>query len=203
MIPDIGVNVSRETNERLKAFADLTVKWTAKINLIAKSTVPDVWQRHIIDSAQLYQFAPAYDHWVDIGSGGGFPGIVMAVMALELNPDGRFTLIESDVRKATFLRSAIRELSLNAYVKTQRIELAEPEGADVVSARALGSVSELLPLVHRHMKPTGTALLMKGRRYAEELQGVSDDWAFELDEYPSITDPSSRILSIKRISCAA
>lgn len=203
MNTDIGVDVSRETMDSLKAFADLTVKWTAKINLIAKSTVPDVWQRHVIDSAQLYQFAPAYTHWVDIGSGGGFPGIVMAIIARELQPESSFTLIESDARKATFLRSAIRELSLNAYVKTQRIEAVDPEGADIVSARALGSMNDLLPLVHRHLNPTGTALLMKGRRYAEELQAITDDWAFELDEYPSITDPSSRILSIKRISRAA
>ena len=203
MNDDIGVDVSRETMARLEAFAEITVKWTTKINLIAKSTVGDVWDRHIIDSAQLYQYAPPFDHWVDIGSGGGYPGIVMAVMAAEKRPDSHFSLIESDLRKATFLRTAIRELSLNAYVIPQRIEAAAQTSADIVSARALGSLNDLMPLVHRHLKPTGTALLMKGRRHAEELDAVSDDWAFDLDAYPSITDPSSRILSIKRISRAA
>jgi len=200
---DIGVNVSRETEDALRAFADLTVKWTAIINLISKSTVSDVWTRHILDSAQLYQHAPAYDHWVDIGSGGGFPGIVMAIIGKQDRPDARFTMIESDARKSTFLRSAIRELSLKAYVQTQRIEECEPVGADIVSARALGSLQDLLPLTARHLKPTGTGLLMKGRRYKDELQAVSDDWTFDLAEYNSITDPESRILSLKRISRAA
>ena len=200
---DIGVNVSRETEDALRAFADLTVKWTARINLISKSTVSDVWTRHILDSAQLYQHAPTYDYWVDIGSGGGFPGIVMAIIGKQDRPDATFTMIESDARKSTFLRSAIRELSLNAYVQTQRIEECELAGADVVSARALGSLQDLLPLTTRHLKPTGTALLMKGRRYKDELQAVSDDWTFDLEEYSSITDRESRILSLKRISRAA
>jgi 16S rRNA (guanine527-N7)-methyltransferase len=200
---DIGVNVSRETEEALRVFADLAVKWTSRINLIAKSTVSDIWERHVLDSAQLYQYAPVYTHWVDIGSGGGFPGIVMAILAKQENPKAKFTLIESDARKCVFLRTAIRELSLNAYVQTQRIEKAGPESADVVSARALGSLSDLLPLVQRHLNATGTALLMKGRRYDDELRAVSDDWTFELAEYNSITDPESRILSLKRISRAA
>jgi len=203
MINDIGVSVSRETTDRLEAFAALTVKWTTKINLISRSTVPDLWDRHIVDSAQVFQYAIEPKHWVDIGSGGGFPGIVLAIMAKELFPNTKFTLIESDARKCTFLRTAIREFDLNAYVITQRIEKAEPQGADVVSARALDSISNLMPHLKRHLIPTGTALLMKGRTYAAELDEISSDWAFDLAEYPSITDPDSRILSLKRITCAA
>ncbi len=200
---NIGVSVSRETIERLEAFAELTRKWTIKINLISKSTIPDVWNRHIIDSAQVFQYANQPKNWVDIGSGGGFPGIVLAIMAKELSPETKFTFIESDARKCTFLRTAIREQELNAYVITQRIENTEPQGADVVSARALGSIPDLLPHLERHLIPTGTALLMKGRTYAAELDAVGDDWDFDLAEYPSITDPDSRILSLKRITRAA
>jgi 16S rRNA (guanine527-N7)-methyltransferase len=203
MIDQIGIDVSRETMERLEAFAELTAKWTVKINLIAKSTIPDIWNRHIIDSAQVYQFAENPKNWVDIGSGGGFPGIVLSILAKEQSPETKFTLIESDARKCTFLRTAIRELDLNAYVITQRIEKAEMQNADVVSARALGSISDLLPLVDRHLKPSGQALLMKGRSFASELDAVGGDWDFDLVEYPSITDVDSRILSLKRITRAA
>lgn len=203
MIDEIGVSVSRETMEALKHFEDLTAKWTKKINLIAKSTVPDIWNRHIIDSAQVFQYADAPKHWVDIGSGGGFPGIVMAIMAKEHSPETKFTLIESDARKCTFLRTASRELNANVYVLTQRIEAVAEQDADVVSARALGSLSDLLPMVHQHMAPDGTALLMKGQTYAEEIAATKPNWDFDLTEYPSITNPDSRILSLKRITRAA
>ena len=203
MIEEIGVSVSRETFQHLETFGELTAKWTAKINLIAKSTVPDIWNRHIIDSAQVFQYADNPKHWVDIGSGGGFPGIVTAIIAKELSPDTKFTLIESDARKCTFLRTAIRELGLNAYVVPQRIEKAAPQGADIVSARALASIEDLLPMIEMHLHPEGQALLMKGRTYAEELNAVRGNWDFDLDEYTSITEPDSRILSLKRIARAA
>jgi 16S rRNA (guanine527-N7)-methyltransferase len=203
MIEKIGVTVSRETIANLEAFSVLTEKWTTKINLIAKSTIPDIWTRHIIDSAQVFQYASAPKHWVDIGSGGGFPGIVMAVLAKELSPETRFSLIESDARKCTFLRTAIREFGLNAYVMTQRIENAPRQEADVVSARALGSITDLLPLIDQHLTSDGQALLMKGRTYADELNAVRGIWDFDLAEYPSITEADSRILSLKRITRAA
>lgn len=203
MTPDIGVDVSRETMGALEHYAELTVKWTQRINLIAKSTVGDVWNRHVIDSAQLYQYAPPFQNWVDIGSGGGFPGIVVAILAREHAPEAKFTLIESDARKSTFLRTVSRELSLDISVITQRIEETEPASADIVSARALGHLSDLLPLAHHHLNSDGTALFMKGRRHANEVQDVSDQWGFELVEYPSITDPDSRILSMKRITRVA
>lgn len=203
MIDQIGLDVSRETIDDLQAFAVLTEKWTAKINLIAKSTIPDIWTRHIIDSAQVYQYADAPNHWVDIGSGGGFPGIVMAILSKQYSSATTFTLIESDARKCTFLRTVARELNLNVYVITQRIEETENQIADVVSARALGGMPDLLPLVTHHLKPDGQALLMKGQAFAGELDAVRDNWDFDLVEYPSITNPDSRILSLKRITRAA
>ena len=140
-----GVNVSRETKANLRKYADLLVKWNQKINLISASTVADLWSRHIVDSAQIYNLCPdAQGIWADFGSGGGFPGLVVAIIAKELNPDLKVVLVESDQRKATFLRTIIRETVLSATVKTERIETLMPIGADVVSARALAELSELL-----------------------------------------------------------
>lgn len=195
-----GVNVSRETIADLEAFSQLATKWTPKINLIARGTIGDIWDRHIIDSAQIYRFAPeSYDTWVDIGSGGGFPGIVMAILGKALQPAARFVLIESDQRKATFLRTAVRELELPVDVIAERIESAPQQAADVVSARALAALSGLLPLVQRHLKTDGLALLHKGRQARQEVADAQKNWSFDLEDHVSITDPESRILAIRRI----
>lgn len=196
-------DVSRETLDKLENYSSLVVHWTTRINLIAKSTIDEVWDRHILDSAQLFAHAPEFKTWVDIGSGGGFPGIVMAILAHETQPAAKFTLIESDQRKAAFLRTAVRELDLPVTVAAARIENVEPQSADVLSARALSSLAELMPLAHRHLSPDGTALFMKGRRYKEEIAALSGDWAYEMSEHPSMTDHEARILSFKRISRAA
>ena len=196
-----GVDVSRETIQYLEDFANLVAKWTPKINLIAKGSVVDIWERHVTDSVQLYQFAPkSYDTWVDLGSGGGFPGIVMAILAKEKQPSARFTLIESDQRKSTFLRTAARELQLSVTVIAERIEQTAPLDADVVSARALASLSGLLPLASRHMRAGGICLLHKGRQAAQEVADAESNWSFSLEDYASITDPEARLLVIQRIS---
>ncbi|WP_439153682.1 16S rRNA (guanine(527)-N(7))-methyltransferase RsmG [Yoonia sp.] len=195
-----GQNVSRETYAELQSFAALVQKWTPRINLISKASIPALWDRHIVDSVQLYGLAPAtYEKWVDIGSGGGFPGIVMAILGKVEQPAASFTLIESDQRKASFLRTAARELSLPVTVIAERIEDAPQQGADIVSARALTALSGLLPLIQRHLKPTGVALLHKGQRYQAEVAEARQSWGFDLADYPSITDPDARLLTLKRI----
>ncbi len=195
-----GIDVSRETYQDLVAFAALTTKWTPKINLIAAGSVTSIWERHIVDSAQLFRFSPAsFEKWVDIGSGGGFPGIVMAILAKDTHPDAQFILIESDQRKATFLRTAARELRLNAKVIAERIEQVTPQGADVVSARSLTTLSSLLPLAGRHMTADAQALLHKGRQAAQEIADARKSWSFDLEDHASITDPEARLLVIKRI----
>ncbi len=198
-----GVDVSRETFDALEAYAELTAKWTKRINLIAKSTIDDIWHRHIEDSVQIYSLAPTFQRWVDIGSGGGFPAIAIAILARADAPDAEFVLIESDQRKCTFLRTVARELDLAVTVLSSRIEVADPQNADILSARALASLETLLPLAERHMKSTATALFLKGRQYQEELGTLSADWTYEFTDHPSITDPHSRILRFKGISCAA
>ena len=196
-----GVNVSRETFEELQQFADLVRKWTPKINLISPATIPELWERHIVDSAQIYRFAPeSYKKWVDIGSGGGFPGIVMAIIAKTQQPDASFVLIESDQRKATFLRTAARELNLRVTVLAERIENAAVQGADVVSARALSTLSTLLPLIERHINSDGQAILHKGKKAGEEIADARQNWRFDLEEFSSLTDLGGQILIVKGIS---
>ena len=195
-----GLDVSRETIARLEGFAALVAKWTPRINLIAKGTVDAIWDRHVVDSAQIYRHAPdSFETWVDLGSGGGFPGIVVAAIAKEKQPDARFVLMESDQRKSTFLRTAARELELHVTVIADRIETAPPQNADIVSARALAALTGLLPMIQRHMKPEGHALVHKGRQAAQEIADAQEFWSFTLEDHPSITDPDARLLDIQRI----
>ena len=196
-----GVDVSRETLERLGAFEDLVRKWTKKINLIARNDVDHIWDRHIVDSAQVWASAPdEWNHWVDMGSGGGFPAIILAAIAVEKKPDARFTLIESDQRKATFLRTAIRELNLNAIVLDDRIELAPPQNADVISARALASLTILLGFAERHLAPNGIAVFQKGKSADDEIIEAKHTWAFDYNKVPSITNGDACVISIKGFS---
>ena len=139
-----ALNVSRETKARLEIYAELLRKWNPKINLVSKGTIDDLWSRHIIDSAQIYALAcHPIEHWIDLGSGGGFPGLVIAIMAADRGSPGKTTLVESDARKCAFLRTVIRETGANATVMNERIEVLPSLEADILSARALGSL-ELL-----------------------------------------------------------
>lgn len=197
-----GVNVSRETMERLRTFEALVQKWSPKINLVARATLPDIWQRHIIDSAQLASLAPQpIAHWADLGSGAGFPGLVIAILQANSSP-AKFTLVESDQRKATFLRTCVRELSLTATLLTERIEDTAPLKAEVVTARALAPLPRLLPLVQRHLVPTGIALLPKGQSAQTEIDEARKTWHFDLEITPSQTQPAAQILRLERISRA-
>ena len=193
-----GLHVSRETMNSLQGYAALLEKWNAKINLVAASTLPDFWDRHIVDSAQLFIHAPDNAvSWVDLGSGGGLPGLVCATLSKELSPERVFTLIESDARKAAFLMTAIREFGLKARVLTSRVEATKPQAAHVVSARALASLPQLLPLVARHLAKDGVALLPKGRNYNEELAAVRLEWQFDIAIIDSQTDPLAKLLMLK------
>lgn len=193
-------NVSRETEQRLQSFQDLVLKWTPKINLISKKDQSDVWQRHIVDSLQVADCGWACDHWVDIGSGGGFPALVIAIFAKEKWPDTAFTLIESDQRKCAFLRSAIRELRLNATVISKRIEEADPQAADILSARALADLSSLLSYADRHLSSSGTALFQKGASWQKEVADARKSWNFQCEAVKSRTHDDAVILKIEGVS---
>lgn len=190
------MTVSRGT-AALQDYAALLRKWNPAINLIAPSTVADIETRHIADSAQLADLsAAASGPWVDIGSGGGLPGVVMAA----LRPDLPVTLIESDKRKCSFLRTCARELQLqNLSVVNMRIEQAPASRAANLSARALAPMPLLMSYVVRHLDPSGTAWLMKGRNWQSEVDEARKDWHFDLVAHPSLTDPEAVILELAGI----
>ena len=201
MEPALGdplVNVSRETLERLAQFEGLVRRWTPRINLIAPGTVDDIRDRHSRDSGQLLELAPHdAENWVDLGSGGGFPGIVIAILAAERRPDLRIALVESDARKCAFLEAAIRELGLDVAVHRRRAEGEPAMLADVVSARALAPLVKLLPLALDWVKPGGVLLFPKGARVDDELTDARKCWHMSVERIASVTDPQASILRIK------
>lgn len=199
---DCAKDVSRETSARLHSYAALLRKWNPAINLVARSTLNDLENRHIADSVQIFDLAPSNArHWVDLGSGGGFPGLVIAILATGKSSDLKVTLIESDLRKATFLRTVCRELNLQrAEVLDQRIETAPPQGADVLSARALAPLDQLLGFAERHLAPEGIALFPKGARHADEVDAALASWRFDVQNHPSKTDPQAVVLKLGGIA---
>ncbi|UWR30032.1 16S rRNA (guanine(527)-N(7))-methyltransferase RsmG [Sulfitobacter sp. W002] len=193
------LNVSRETFDKLIAFAELVRKWNLKINLVSKNSLDDLWQRHILDSVQVFELAEGEGHWVDLGSGGGFPGIVVAILNQEAR-NFQVTMVESDQRKCAFLRTAIRELSLTASVKTERIEQLDGLEADVLSARALADLTQLLDFTELHLNSDGTALFPKGQNWRSEDNDAKQVWAYALEAVESKTNPAAAILKIKDIT---
>ncbi len=190
------MDVSRET-ELLEAYAALLRKWNPAINLIAPKTVAQIESRHIADARQLSQISDkAQGNWTDFGSGGGLPGIVVAIS----RPDLAVELVESDQRKAAFLRNVIRDLSLsNAKVLCSRIEALDRLEAANISARALAPLPQLMAYVVQHLASDGTAWLMKGRNWQAEVAEARKLWTFDLVSHPSSTDPDAAILEITGI----
>jgi len=195
-----GVDVSRETYDRLKHYESLVQKWSPKINLVAKSTLKDVWERHIVDSVQVCDLVSFPETWVDIGSGGGFPGVVVAIIAAEKTPDCQVTLIESDQRKCAFLRTALRECGVKGRVISDRIEKVAPMGAGVLSARALADLSLLLEFAERHLSKDGIALFSKGVQWKKEVDNARSQWRFELESTKSWTEPDAVVLKIEGVA---
>lgn len=188
------LNVSRETFQKLEQFANLTVEWNKAINLVSPTTIPDLWWRHIVDSAQLYPLiGDDIHHIVDLGSGGGFPAIILAILA-----DGtkKFTLIESDNRKCIFLREAIRTIGLkDVTVITDRAEKAQPQQADLVTARALAPLTQLLEWA----KPHGSQFLFpKGEQVDDEIAALPAN-TYHIVKQASITDSSAKIVTIQSL----
>ncbi|MCG7520413.1 16S rRNA (guanine(527)-N(7))-methyltransferase RsmG [Ruegeria sp. Ofav3-42] len=195
---DLGV--SRETFGRLTTYVELVKRWNPKINLVSRKSLDEIWVRHIKDSVQVYRCAMSFNNWVDLGSGGGFPGMVCAIMAVEGAPDARFTFVESDQRKSAFLRNVSRECGVNCSVLSKRIEAVDPLNADILSARALADLRTLLSFCDRHLSKTGLALLPKGEKWKKELEEAREEWNFDVDPITSLTEPQAVILKIKGVS---
>ena len=199
-----GLDVSRETEAKLRAYADLLRKWTARINLISKASIDTLWSRHILDSAQiLTHYAPPSGAWADFGSGGGLPGIVCAILCETRAPDTKLHLVESDQRKATFLRTAARELSLDLSVQATRAETLDPLAAETLSARALATLGDLLPLMERHGTASSTGLFLKGASAKKEIAEARQSWEFDLEAKSSLTNPDASLLIVRNLHRAA
>jgi 16S rRNA (guanine527-N7)-methyltransferase len=191
--------VSRETFERLRAFEQLFLKWNRRINLAAGSTESDVWRRHVLDSVQLARLEPRAVRWVDIGSGGGFPGLVMAFLLAERG--GSIDLIESNRKKTAFLQTAVGAFHLPARVIARRIDAsyALVSAPEIVTARALAPLMELLDLAAPWLTAGARGLFHKGRDYRKEIEESAPRWRFDLVEHPSLMDDDSVVLDIRNL----
>jgi 16S rRNA (guanine527-N7)-methyltransferase len=194
--------VSREIEERLQAFAALFRMWQRRMNLVAPSTLPHLWTRHIADSLQLLPLAPEARTWVDLGSGGGFPGLVIAC-ALAGRPGTEVHLVESNQRKAAFLREAARVTGAPVQVHAARIQdFAKAwtgRRAEVVTARALAPLANLIDLAVPLLKGGAQGLFLKGQDVEAELTEAAKYWTFQVELVPSVTDSAGRIVRVTSV----
>ena len=235
-LKQLGINVSRETLQRLETYAALLTKWQARINLVGPATLPDLWRRHFLDSAQLLPLLPDFlppqgralrrgpphpapaklaslakpsqpspaggegepagGTLVDLGSGAGFPGLVLAIMT-----DWRVHLVDSDQRKCAFLRQVALDCGVltQVTIHAKRIEQIAGIAADVVTARACAPLDELLKLAAPLVGEAGTCLFLKGAQVEEELTAAERHWTMRLDKRGSITDPAGKLLIITQL----
>ncbi len=190
----LGLNVSRETLQRLESYAALLVKWQARINLVGPATLPDLWRRHFLDSAQLAPLLPTPGGTlVDLGSGAGFPGLVLAIMT-----DWRVHLVDSDQRKCAFLRQVALDCGVleRVTIHAKRIEQVTGIAADVVTARACAPLVDLLGLAAPILADGGQCLFLKGAQVEEELTAAERRWTMRLERRASISDPAGSLLVI-------
>lgn len=176
--------VSRETLADLEAFQSEFLRWASRINLAAPSTLPRLWDRHILDSAQLMPLAPEASRWLDLGSGGGFPGAIIAIL-ISRRSDSQVTLIESNRKKAAFLQTTLSALKAPTRILPRRIEdcYQDVPAPEIITARALAPLSRLFLLIEPWMRQGARALLHKGRDFQRELEESSDAWRFDLVEH--------------------
>ena len=190
-------NVSRETFGQLQSYADLLVKWQKSINLVGGDTLNDLWRRHFWDAAQLVPLVPPDTRVImDFGSGAGFPGLVLAIML-----DVEVNLVESSGKKVAFLREAARVSGARVKLHQGRIEKLSLPKSDLITARALAPLAQLLEFAAPHLSPQGTCLFLKGARAEEELTDALKKQSMMVERIQSATDPKGVILSIREISC--
>ncbi len=190
--------VPYETTQKLERYVELLNEWNGKFNLVAKSTLPEIWTRHILDSAQLKNHIPeSSETLADLGSGAGFPGIVLSILGVP-----QVHLIESIGKKANFLNTVVEELKLNAVMHHGRAEDIKDLKVDVVTARAVGSLSDLLRLAKPMLKKDSLCLFLKGKSVDGELAESRRYQRYKLERHPSISDPSGSILLIRGLAPA-
>jgi 16S rRNA (guanine527-N7)-methyltransferase len=190
------VPVSRETLLRLEAYADLLTRWSARINLVGRDTLPDLWRRHILDSAQLLHFVPgSARNLIDLGSGAGLPGLVLAIHGVP-----GVELVEADSRKAAFLREAARITGAELTIRPCRIQAVPPHTVDVVTARACAPLDRLLDLAAPFLAPDTLCLFPKGERFNEELTLARKAWTMNVSVEQSLSDRRGVVLRLQQVA---
>ncbi len=194
--------VTPQAVSRLDAYVALLRKWQGTHNLVSAATLDQVWSRHILDSAQLLSAAPEARRWIDLGSGAGFPGMVIAILLAEKQPHAHVILVESNAKKCAFLRAVARETKAPVDVVAERIEsfaLRAHDAIDVISARALAPFAELCRLAEPLMRKESMMLLLKGQDFVYEEQLASKYWGYDLVIEDSVSDPGGRIVTVRNL----
>lgn len=190
-------DVSRETLARLKLFVSLLEDWNARVNLVSAKSLADVWKRHVWDSAQLFPLLPPETkNLTDLGSGAGFPGMVLAIM---LGEGPRVVLYESIAKKCRFLEEVASRTGASVEVRNGRIEEAKPEPFDVVTARACAPLDQLLSYALPFQAKNTRCLFLKGQSVGAELTDAYKSWSMTVNQHPSRSDPSGVILDIREL----
>lgn len=193
-VDDILADVSRETMDKLRTYEALLKKWNKHIQVVSGADANHIWDRHILDSAQILKFETPKMRWLDVGTGGGFPGVVLAILN---QTNTKFTFVERDKRKSAFLQQCIATLGLNAVSVSKDINALPSIGADHISARALASLKDLFELLHNQVGPGTCLILPKGRSFQLELDEARKSWVFDLHVFKSKVNKDSVILKVK------
>ena len=195
-----SLNVSRETLKGFYEYKTLLSKWNEKINLVSKNTLVDIWERHFLDSGQIIKHVDASGkRWVDVGSGAGFPGLVVALLLRDRKIDCDLVLVEKNPKKGFFLNEVIRKLNLSVEVINDNIDTLEPLNADILTARAFSELNNLIEIAFRHRKKEGICLFLKGENYRFELDKTLNYWFFDYDILDSLSSSSGKIIRVKKI----
>ena len=195
-----SLNVSRETLNGFYEYETLLSKWNEKINLVSKNTLVDIWERHFLDSGQIIKHVEASGkRWVDVGSGAGFPGLVVALLLRDRKIDCDLVLVEKNPKKGFFLNEVIRKLNLSVEVVNDNIYTLEPLNADILTARAFSELNNLIEIAFRHRKKEGICLFLKGENYRIELDKTLNYWFFDYDIVDSLSSSSGKIIRVKKI----
>ena len=190
------LDVPRETQEKLDCYVQLLIKWQARINLISSKTLPEIWHRHILDSAQLVSYLPKTPSVIlDMGSGAGLPGVILAILTRH-----QLHLVESDSRKIAFMRTALRETGTSAILYEQRMEAVPALRPDIITARALAPLSQLITLASAQHHEKIEYLFLKGREAKQELTALPACPKMEAECLPSMTNSQASIIRLKPIS---
>jgi len=195
-----SLNVSRETLNGFYEYETLLSKWNEKINLVSKNTLVDIWERHFLDSGQIIKHVEASGkRWVDVGSGAGFPGLVVALLLRDRKIDCDLVVVEKNPKKVFFLNEVIRKLNLSVEVVNDNIDNLEPLNADILTARAFSELKNLIEIAFRHRKKEGICLFLKGENYRIELDKTLNYWFFDYDIVDSLSSSSGKIIRVKKI----